>query len=95
MDCKGFESYRKVCDVQLHRYVYHPVFVSGNIRIISGYWIYSICARDYVMLKTSIMEYLRRNLFCFMTQHASPTIAKIIFEEQILLEAEDIDPLIS
>ena len=47
-----------------------------------------------VMSEASMMEYLRRDLFCFMARQGNLTITKIIYDKQVSLETEDIDRLI-
>lgn len=47
-----------------------------------------------VMSGANMMEYLRRNLFRFMTQQSGSAITKIISSKQVSLEKEDIDRLI-
>ena len=47
-----------------------------------------------VMSEASMMEYLGRDLFRFMSRQGNLTITKIISDKQASLEAEDIDRLI-
>lgn len=48
-----------------------------------------------MMSEASIMEYLRRNLFCFMARQEELTITKIISSRQVSFETEEIDLFIS